>query len=319
MKLRKAIKARNNIVIATHIDPDCDGICSALAMANLVYFYKKSRPVLFCSSPIPGKYTFLSKNYRFTKNLPQFDMLIVVDSADIERVFPPDQFSASRSMDKLIVNIDHHKSNKQFGDIAIIDEKASSACEIIYKIYKTLNIKIDTFTAEIFYAGIYNETGGFVYPNTTVNALKICSELISKGIDSASLVKKLNAKTIAGTKLLSSVLNTIKIENSVGVMELTDRMLKRTGAQMSDSENFISFLQAIEGVRVSVFFREEKDSIRISLRSDGIIDVNEFARRFGGGGHRLAAGIRIRTKLTTAKTTILTALFRTIKNANIPQ
>ncbi|MEO0184956.1 MAG: bifunctional oligoribonuclease/PAP phosphatase NrnA [candidate division WOR-3 bacterium] len=317
--MKKAIKARSKIVVATHIDPDCDGICSALAMARLVYLYKKSRPILFCFSPTPERYTFLLKNYEFTRSLAQFDMLIAVDSADIERIFPPDQFRFLNLKDKLIVNIDHHKSNKQFGDIAIIDEKASSACEIIYKIYRALGIDIDAHTAEIFYAGIYNETGGFVYPNTTVNALKICSELISTGIDSAWLVKKLNAKSVAGTKLLSNVLNTIRIENNVGIMELTHKMLKRTKAQLSDSENFISFLQAIEGVRVSVFFREEKDSIRISLRSDGMIDVNEFARKFGGGGHRLAAGIKIRGKLTTAKAKVLAALFKAIKNADIPQ
>ncbi len=316
-KLTKTIKTSNKIIIATHIDPDCDGICSALAMAKFVSYYKKSKPVLFCHSSIPQKYEFLLGNYEFTKNLPAFDLLIAVDSADIGRIFPGDKFELARFNDKLIVNIDHHKSNKQFGDIAIIDEKASSACEIIYRIFRTLNLKIDRTVAEILYSGIYNETGGFVYPNTTAYSLKICSDLISSGIDPAHLVKKLNAKTAAGTKLLSQVLATIRIRNGIGTMELNQQMLKRCNARMSESENFISFLQAIQDVRVSVFFREEKDSIRISLRSDGIIDVNEFARKFGGGGHRLAAGIRMMEDLTRSRKKIVGALQKAIKDANL--
>ncbi len=99
-------------------------------------------------------------------------------------------------------------------------------------------------------------------------------------------------------------------------MYLTQSMLKKYKAQMSESENFISFLQVIKNVRVSVFFREEKDHIRVSLRSDGLIDVNEFARRFGGGGHRLAAGIRMKKPMAAARKKILTGLFEELKNAH---
>ena len=316
-RLIRAIKTKENIVVATHIDPDCDGICSALALAKLVNLYKKKKPALFCHSPIPEKYRFLLKNYQFTKVLQKFDLLIAVDSADIERIFPVDKFDHQKiNHDKLIVNIDHHKSNKPFGAIKIIDEKVSSACEIIYKIFKTLNLNIDKSLAKIIYTGIYNETGGFVYPNTTADALKISADLLTLNIDPAELVKRLNAKTIAGTKLLSSVLQTIRIKDGVGIMHLNQEMLKKCKAQMSESENFISFLQAIENVRVSLFFREEKGEIRISLRSDGALDVNEFAQKFGGGGHRLAAGIRIKGKLNRVKEKILNSLYQAIENAN---
>ncbi len=315
-KLIKKIKRSKSICVATHIDPDCDGICSALLMAKLVCHYKRTKPHLFCISPIPEKYQFLLNDNTFQNILPRCDLIIAVDSADIERIFPADRFFGRKiEPDEGIINIDHHKSNKQFGDIAIIDEKASSACEIIYLIYRKLGIRIDKQTAETFYAGIYNETGGFVYPNTTTNALKICSELIATGINPAELVKKLNLKTIAGTKLLSEVLQTIKIKNCIGAMFLSQKMLKKHHAVMSESENFISFLQAIQGVRISVFFREEKNEIRISLRSDGIIDVNDFARKYGGGGHRLAAGIRIKGNFTDVMKRIIADLDRKIADA----
>ncbi len=314
-RLIKAIKTHKKILIATHIDPDCDGICSALLMTHFVNHFQKTKPYLFCHSPLPEKYQFLSKNYTFSKSIKHFDLLIAVDSADIDRIFPKEKYNLNFLNGKFIINIDHHRSNKQFGNIAIIDEKASSACEIIYGLFKKLNIKIERRIAEIFYAGIYNETGGFVYPNTTSAALRICSDLINLGIEPSVLVKKLNAKTIAGTKLLSAVLATIEIKNGIGTMYLTQKMLNKYRARISESENFISFLQAIQGVRISVFFREEKDSIRISLRSDGLLDVNNFARRFGGGGHRLAAGIRLKDNLSLAKKKILSALFKELINA----
>lgn len=314
--LIKAIKRNKKILIATHIDPDCDGICSALAMAHLVNLYKKSKPLLFCHSPVPKKYQFLLNNFKFSNLLKEFDLLIAVDSADIDRIFPKNQYSHNFLDEKTIVNIDHHRSNKQFGEITIIDEKASSACEIIYKLFKRLNLGINRSLAETFYAGIYNETGGFVYPNTTASSLRICSELVNLGVEPAKLTKKLNSKTIEGTRLLSGALSTIEIKNSIGSMYLTQSMLKKYKAQMSESENFISFLQVIKNVRVSVFFREEKDHIRVSLRSDGLIDVNEFARRFGGGGHRLAAGIRMKKPMAAARKKILTGLFEELKNAH---
>jgi phosphoesterase RecJ-like protein len=126
-------------------------------------------------------------------------------------------------------------------------------------------------------------------------------------------VKKLNAKTLSGTLLLSKVLNTIEIKNGVGVMYLTQDMLKRNRAKMPDSENFVSFLQAIKNVRVSFFLREEREGTRISLRSDGVIDVDKLARKYGGGGHRLAAGIKIKKNINSAKQDILRAILKEIK------
>jgi phosphoesterase RecJ-like protein len=176
--------------------------------------------------------------------------------------------------------------------------------------FKRLKIKLTKPLADIFYCGIYNETGGFVYPNTTKESLLMASELVGLGVEPDLLVKKINAKTLSGTKLLTKVLSTIEVKNGVAIMYLCQDMLTRSSAEMSDSENFISFLQAMEGVRVSLFLREEKDGTRVSLRSDGIIDVDKLARSYGGGGHRLAAGLRINKNLHAAKGEILKAVLK---------
>lgn len=311
--LVKAIQSSNKIVVATHRDPDGDGIAAALAGAYLVKHIKRRKPVLFCHSRIPLKYQFLLGEWVFTRHLPDFDLLIAVDSAGISRIFP--RITEEKINNKAIINIDHHQSNNSFGALRIIDESASSACEIIYFIFKDLKIPINKKLAEIFYCGIYNETGGFVYPNTTKEALQIASELVGIGVKPYIAVKNMNAKTLSGTKLLTKVLSTIEVKDGVAIMYLCQDMLKRSSAEMSDSENFISFLQAMEGVRVSLFLREEKDGTRISLRSDGIIDVDRLAREYGGGGHRLAAGLRLKKNIHAAKGEMLKAIRRAIKKA----
>ncbi|UCD19656.1 MAG: bifunctional oligoribonuclease/PAP phosphatase NrnA [candidate division WOR-3 bacterium] len=310
-KLVKTIQNSREIVIATHRDPDGDGIAAALASAYLVKHYHRKKPTLFCHSRIPTKYHFLLGNWKFTRRLADFDLLIAVDSAGISRIFP--SLPERKLADKSIINIDHHRSNNSFGALRIIDEQASSACEIIYFIFKRLKIEIPKHLADIFYCGIYNETGGFVYPNTTKESLLIASELVGLGVQPDHLVKQMNAKTLSGTTLLTKVLSTIEVKHGVAMMHLCQDMLQRSSAEMSDSENFISFLQAIKGVRVSMFLREEKDSTRISLRSDGIIDVDRLARQYGGGGHRLAAGLRIRKDIHAAKKEILNTILREIK------
>ena len=311
-KLVKTIKSSRKIVVATHRDPDGDGIAAALACACLVKHYKRRKPVLFCHSKIPHKYQFLLGDWKFTRRMSDYDLLIAVDSARISRIFP--KITGARLEGKAIVNIDHHRSNNSFGALRIIDERASSACEIIYFIFKKLKIKIGKPLAEIFYCGIYNETGGFVYPNTTKEALQIASELVNLGVQPDHLVMQMNAKTLSGTRLLTKVLNTIEVKEGVAIMYLCQDMLKHSSAEMSDSENFISFLQAIKGVRVSLFLREEKEGTRISLRSNGIIDVDKLARRYGGGGHRLAAGLRLKKNLHAAKGEILRAVIKAIKD-----
>lgn len=312
-KLVRTIKSSRRIVIATHRDPDADGIAAALAMAHLVEHYRRTKPVLFCHSRIPHKYHFLLGAHEFTHKLGDFDLLIAVDSAGLSRIFP--RYSEDRMAQQTIVNIDHHPSNNSFGALRIIDEAASSACEIIYYIFRRLRVPIRRPLADIFYCGIYNETGGFVYPNTTKECLQIASELVGLGVRPGDLVKQMNAKTLSGTALLTRVLSTIEVKDDVALMYLVQDMLHRSSAEMSDSENFISFLQAIKGVRVSMFLREESDATRISLRSDGIIDVDRLARQYGGGGHRLAAGLRIRKDIHAAKKEILRAIRREIKKS----
>lgn len=314
-RLKRLITQSEHILIATHRDPDADGICAALIVAELALRYTGRRPHLYCHSPIPRKYRFLMMGNRFARRAPRgFDLLVAVDSASLERIFPaPPGWLERRLSSCRIVNIDHHASNDQFGQLRIIEEDASSTCEMLYHAFRRLRLPIPTALARVFYAGIYNETGGFDYPNTTRSVMSMAADLVGTGIKPAAVAKALNDKTLAGTRLLSAVLDTITIRHGVGTMYLSRSMLRRCRARMQDSEHFISFLQAIDRVRVAVFLREEPGGTRISMRSDGVVDVNEVAHQFGGGGHRLAAGLRMSVPPQAAKRKLLRAIETRLK------
>ncbi len=283
-----------------------------MALGYLVKSIKRQSATLYCNSIIPKRYNFLIRDQRFEKSLPKVDLLIVVDAASLDRVFGDQKLVNADSM--IIVNIDHHKSNARFGEINYNDQEASSACEIIFNIYNILKVKINRTVAEILYAGLYSETGGFVYPNTTGSTLWIAACLVSQYIKPSMLVKKINAKTINGTRLLSKVLGTIQVKNGIGSMYVTKKMISECQADMSDTENFVSFLMAINEVKVAVFLREHDDFTRISLRSNCRIDVDRIARDYGGGGHRLAAGIKMRKPLPMAMKIISATLRKQLED-----
>lgn len=311
--LKKTVAASKRIVVATHVDPDGDGVCAALAGASLIAKCGGRVAGLYCPSLVPQKYSFLMAGRKFTRRPPPHDLLVAVDSAGLDRIFPHGRPGTGRRPPPPIINIDHHRSNTRFGSLNYVDTRASSACEIVYRLFGTLRVKVSPADARVLFGGLFVETGGFAYANTTRPAMNMAAELVNIGITPAPIVKKLQVRTLSATRLLSAVLATIEVSDGIGTMELTLDMLRGTGAQPSDSEHFISFLQATSGVRVSLFFREGKSATRVSLRSDGSVDADRIARRFGGGGHRVASGVRLARGLNATKRLLLAAVKKALR------
>ncbi len=286
--LKKLIQDSSKILIVTHLDPDGDAVCSLLAFNLFVRSFNKI-PQLFCADEIPERYYFLHgcRSIRRTFTEP-YDLLIVLDTARLKRI--TDDFFPRHNQ---IINIDHHKSNDYFGKLNIIEPRASSTCEIIYRLFKKNYFPINRVLAEILYSGIFAETGGFTYANTTPVAFEVASELVKKGISPFRIAQHLMSRSEAGFKLLGLVLGTLKVRDGLGTIHLTRKMLKATKAKLNESENFVSLILTVRGVNVAVFIRESEDGrLKVSLRSDGTTDVDRIARHFGGGGHKTAAGFR---------------------------
>lgn len=291
-----------DFIVTSHIDPDGDAIGCALASHLFIKRLGKSCKVILEDG--------LGDNYRFLKGSADVltsddqpaQVAIVVDSASIERIGKT-RSVVERCLVK--VNIDHHRSNKMFGDCNLVIEGAGACAEIIYKLIDASGMGILEEEAEALYVGILSDTGCFRFPNTTAETLRVASELVKAGVKPYRVASEIFwNRSPKGVLLLSNALATLEITNGgeVASMEVTREMVEITGADNRDTEGFADYPRSIRNVKVGILFREiERDLYRVSLRSKEGFDVDGIAQSFGGGGHPTAAGFRISGKLTTIK------------------
>jgi phosphoesterase RecJ-like protein len=203
---------------------------------------------------------------------------------------------------KYLINIDHHASNDDFGDFNFIDLDASCTGEEVYLIIRELCTRMNMEhlpkdIATCLLAALYDDTGGMRYISTTSRTLMVAAGLVDSGADCSYISENLFfSVSRAKMELTGRVLSTMKFlkdyKISYLVMKLED--LGITGAMSEDSEGLIDFPRAIEGIEVAFLIKEvAENKFKLSFRSREKVDVNEFCSRFGGGGHKVAAGCTI--------------------------
>ncbi len=309
--IREFIQKENDFLITTHVNPDGDSLASVLAFAFLLDHFKKDYCILL-NDIIPQKFDFLPGIHQIIQlNKHQFDRrfknIIVLDSSDLERIGAVQEILLPETT---IINIDHHLSNSQFGQLNFIDQKESSTAEIVYSIYALLGIPITPDIATLFYIGILCDTGRFLFPNTTYRSLLICAEMAKKGALPGYLAEQIYCKTSPQTiRALSSALSTIEFhfDGAVSSIYLANGIFKTH--EEIDTEGFVDYLLAIDGTEVEFFMIEfEPGAFRVSFRSKSNVDVNKVAEEFGGGGHTRASGCVIRGTISEVKRQILGVL-----------
>jgi phosphoesterase RecJ-like protein len=307
-KVLAAIERHDNFLITSHIDPEGDSLGSQLALAQLLKAKKKNY-IVVNHSPIPRHYKFLPFLNMIKKPSKQLqaDVVLILDCPEINRIGGIERLISN---DSLVVNIDHHISNKRFADINWVEPNTSCTAEMIYKLYQCFNIKLDKKIALCLYVGILVDTGSFHYSNTSTYTHRLASQLLKFNIKPAWVYEQLYENmAISDLRLFSLVLDTVKTDSTgkIAWIKLTQRMLKRTKTKVKEGECFIGKIRALQGVKLAIFFREteEKDKIKVSLRSKGDVDVNKIAQIFGGGGHKAASGLTIKGSLNKAEELVI--------------
>lgn len=293
--------------IATHISPDGDALGSSIALSLALESLGKET-IIYDKDPVPEFYKFLPGHKRFTNSVPlksSTSNLILLDCNELERTgIEKIEFVSSAV-------IDHHETEKEFGDIKWIEPHAAATGLMLFYIIKELGVKITKDIAINLYAAIAIDTGTFRYSNTTPEVLRVAAELIEAGADPSYIAESLyETWSESRFRLLLKVLNTLEINNSIAITLVTLDMFRETGASVEDTENFVGFPRLLKSVNISVLFREiENNYYKVSLRSKGKeMNVAKIAAAFGGGGHRNAAGCKIRSDFKTAKETLLKKL-----------
>lgn len=303
------INKYNNIFICSHVQPDGDSLGSTLALSMAIKKLKKKSYVnIIKVDNIPSDFHFLP-NIDMIKehdHNEEVELFIALDSSDKERLGVGVEFLSKA---KSVINIDHHVTNENFGDVNIVLPTSGSTCELVYEFIKHMNIELDKDIATCLYTGINTDTGRFMYSNTTYETHMIISELIKTGIDIYDINMNIyQNRTLEKTKLFIEALNKLELysEGRVGLVTVTQEMLDKTNASMEDSEGIVSFVRDINTIEVACLLKEiSEDEIKVSLRSKRHVDVAKISTKFGGGGHIRAAGCTINKALNTAKEMIL--------------
>lgn len=300
-KIIDIIRKNNNFVILSHDNLDGDSLGSGLALGFALRSMDKKVKILI-NEPIPEKYKFLPgintlvAKYSFLKNKKnsKTNVLITLDTAGLNQMghFNPKQFEK-----QTIVNIDHHIDNKRFGHINWIDPKASAVGEQIYTLIKNMPSPITTNIAICLYTAILTDTGSFQFSNTTPMTHKIVSNLLNFKVFPRVITKHVYGNIpLSKLKLLNLALDTVKTQNQIIWIWVTNKMLNDSNAKPEDIEGFIDKIKSVTNIKVAILFRETQKTreIRVTFRSKNpTIHVNKIAHKFGGGGHKAAAGCTI--------------------------
>ncbi len=285
-----------DFLITSHIDPDGDAIGSTFSFAWMLQTMQKN-PVVYLRDSIPYMYEFLPKPKNVVHGLipdGAFDAVFALDCGDLFRV--GNGYERLRDMGP-IVNIDHHATNEAFGVINLVDEGASSVGEILYKLFSRLEAPITPEAGVNLYTAILTDTGSFRYPNTNIEAFRICEEMMRIGVSPshvAQMVYENHPKE--RFQLLGTVLAALETYNgdSVAIARVTQDMFRATGTTKEYTEGFVEFIKEIRGIDVAILMREiNGQQCKVSMRSKGNTDVAQICNVFGGGGHRKAAGCTI--------------------------
>ena len=306
---------RDNQIFAlmSHVRPDGDAIGSQLglglaleAMGKTVHYWNEDG--------LPENLEFLPHSEKIVRpphEAPEVDVAIALDTATKIRLGENNLRAASQA--KLWVNIDHHISNPRYGDVNFVDASSPATGQIIYEIIKSLDMPLPEGSRDAIYVAVSTDTGSFQYDSTTSRTYRLAADLLDRGLAVGDINAKIyDSHPYRRIELMRSLLNTLQLsaDGRVAHWDMLDATRISLGLKPEDSEGLIDLIRAIRGVQVAVFFEELPDGkIRVSMRSkDRSTNVCEIATLFGGGGHALAAGIRMAGPLEAAKEKVLAAI-----------
>ncbi len=294
----------SRLIVLCHANPDGDAAGALLGMGMLLeQTYPHANVVFLCRDPLPEILSFLPATGRIVHEiaLQPGDTAVILDSAEPKLT----QFHEShpqffdRSMH--VVNIDHHPTNLNFGEINFVDSSASSACEIIVEFADMLGWSLTPDVATCLLTGVYTDTGGLLHSNTSVQVYRTVARLLRAGARQQEIVKSVfRTAKLSTLKLWGRVLEKISLTREGGAVSAVTRGdFAATGADPTVLTGAIDYLNAVPGMRFSMILTERGDgkvkgSLR-TLRDD--IDVAAMAGKFDGGGHKKAAGFALPGKL----------------------
>ena len=305
-KIKTTLESYDRYVILPHIMPDGDTIGSSAALAHFLHQMGKQAVVLV-EDTVPANLKLIPRDLfvekeEFVEPMGEY-VVIAVDSSDIGRL--GDRIAMLPNCSLLAV-IDHHRTNTLYGDINYVDEHASSTGEIVFELAGEFGFALDTIAATALYIALTTDTGGFRYDNTTPKTMQIASTLMSAGIDTHAINTELyQNQPMNKVMLLMHALENMRLvaHDRVALVPITAEMMQSHRAIYEDTDGISEYVRSIQGIEVVSLFKELGEGhIKVSMRSKFDFDVSELSLRYGGGGHKRAAGCTLEMSMNDAMT-----------------
>ena len=300
-KIYKTIKEHQTIVIARHIGPDPDALASQLSLRDSIRLAFPSKKVYAVGISV-AKFKYFGALDKIDDSLLEKPLLIVLDVPNKARI---DGVSLEKYPD--IIKIDHHPYEDAMGKVEYVDEEASSTCELIYRLIKNTNLKMNKAIAQNLYLGIVADSDRFLLPTTTYDTFTCVSELVKKyALDIKALYNHIYERPLNEVKFQAFItLNMTVTENGFGYIKLSKEMIKDYNVDVSSASNMVNNFNYIKEIVAWAFvsYDEKQELYRVNIRSRGPI-INDVATKYNGGGHKFASGARIKDE------TEIDALFR---------
>lgn len=319
-QVASVLGGHQSFVLLSHVRPDGDAIGSLLGLGFSLLAAGKAVRMLN-EDGVPESLAFLpgAERVELPPDQPiDAEVVIALDTATRPRL--GERCLAAVDSIGCWLNIDHHISNTRYAELNLIDATSPATGEILYHLISALKLPLPPESRDALYVAVSTDTGSFQYPSTTAKTYEMAADLIRRGLD----VGRINSLTYDNhpyrrLELLRVLLNSLQrsADGLVAHWTLEAATRAELDLEAADSEGLIDVIRAIRGVQVAVFFEEMPDGkSRVSMRSkDSRLDVCKIAMLFGGGGHSLAAGIRMKVPIREARERVLAAISQSIAAA----
>jgi len=289
----RVLRSAPSVVIGSHVDPDGDAVGSCLGLARALDRARIPCEVVLASGlSVPTTYAFLpgADRFRDPATVAAPAVFVALDSPELRRLGAAEDLARSAST---IVMIDHHPDAVPEGHVNVFDSTAAATGCLVWELLAHLDVTADAEIASCLYTALLTDTGRFSYSNTTPDALRTAAAMVEAGADPSGLfVATYENRSAAAQRLIGLTLERITPVNGglVAYSWVTAEDFASTGALPEEAENLIDHVRALRGVDVVLLAKTDGKTVKGSLRAKTDTDVGAVARRFGGGGHRAAAG-----------------------------
>jgi phosphoesterase RecJ-like protein len=299
-RLARELVPGRQVALSTHINADGDGCGSETALARLLE-QRGLHVRIVNPTPWPAMFEFLlegveERSADGARALAGIDVLIVLDISDVKRLGTLTDAVRALRVPRLV--IDHHVPHDEpAGDLIVADTAACATGELVFDLARVLDLEITPAIARSLYTALLTDTGGFRFSNTSPRCHAIAGQLLAAGVDPEEMYRRIYASVSVGRlHLLRDALATLEVDERHGLswIALSADVLERHGVRPDELDGLAEHPRSVAGTKMAIFFRDlGHGQVKVSFRSAGDVDVNRFARRFGGGGHAKAAGALI--------------------------